>query len=138
MGKYQRQTKMPERPYEVHPIWRGIGCLLIIIGPFVAFAAAHTLVELKIENKWLVKYLPVPRDLNNTVRIPEFLMLPIDEIEHFYADLLVTGILLLLGFALIMVIYAMMYSMVGPKRSPLDSPPIRSSPRPGKSPKRRR
>jgi hypothetical protein len=115
---------MPERPYEIHPVWRGIGCLIMIIGPFVAFAAAHILVELNMANKWLV----VPRSMRNTVTIPESLGLPIDPIEHFYADLLVAGLLLLLGFAVIMVIYAIMYSVMGPKRSPLDAPPIRHSP----------
>lgn len=132
MGKYQRQQmKPPERPYEIHPAWRGIGCLLAIIAPFVAFAAAHIVVDLNIANHWLA----VPREMNNVVKVPEFLKLPIKTIEHFYADLLVTVLLLLLGFAAVMVIYAIMYSMVAPKRSPLDAPPIRQRPYQTKRPR---
>lgn len=134
MGKYSRQTKMPERPYEIHPIWRGIGCLLIVIGPFVAFAAAHMVVDLNVANHWVA----IPREMNNTVVVPTFLQIPIDPIEHFYADLLVAVILLLLGFGVIMVIYAIMYSAVGPRRSPLDAPPVRSRPSQRSRPKKRR
>jgi len=125
---------MPERPYEIHPIWRGIGCILVVIGPFVAFAAAHMLVDLNVANNWLA----IPREMNNTVTVPALLEIPIDPIEHFYADLLVAVLLLLLGFGIVMVVYALMYSAVGPGRSPLDAPPIRSRPhQPARSKKRR-
>jgi hypothetical protein len=47
-------------------------------------------------------------------------------LRHFYANLLVAGLLLLLGFGLIMVIYSIVYSIVGPSRyGPLDAKPIR-------------
>jgi hypothetical protein len=122
MGRYShRQTDIKERPYEIHPIWRGIGCIIFIIGPFIAFSAAHIVVNLDMEYEWLV----VPREMRGAVTI-DFLGLTI---EHLYADLLVTAVLLLLGFGLLMVIYAMIYGMAGPKRfGPMDSPPIRQGP----------
>jgi hypothetical protein len=123
MGRYShRPTEVKERPYEIHPIWRGIGCILFIIGPFIAFSAAHLLVGLDIEYKWLA----VPREMSGKITVP-FLGFPI---EHLYADLLVTAILLLLGFGLIMVLYTIVYGMAGPKRyGPMDSPPIRQGQR---------
>jgi hypothetical protein len=45
---------------------------------------------------------------------------------------MVTGLLLLLGFALIMVIYALVYALVGPSRfGPMDRP-IRRKVRPSR------
>jgi hypothetical protein len=32
-------------PWRVHPIWRGIGCLLLIVTPIIAFGLAETLVS---------------------------------------------------------------------------------------------
>ena len=53
--------------------------------------------------------------------------------NHFYGNLMVTGLLLLLGFALIMVIYALVYALVGPSRfGPLDARPIRRKGRPSR------
>ena len=46
MGKYERfdnfaQVQQPEDK-GLHPIWRGIGCLMLILIPIIAFAAADT------------------------------------------------------------------------------------------------
>ncbi len=122
MGKYSsRQTPPPPRPYEIHPIWRGIGCLLVIIGPPLAFLVSHLLVDMNLENGWY----PVPREMMNTFRIPgtEF------SISHLYATLVVTFVLILMGIALIMIMYTVVYSMMGPKRfGPMDAPPVRNLP----------
>jgi len=122
MGRYShRPTEVKERPYEIHPIWRGIGCIMLIIAPFMAFSAAHILVNLDMEYGWLA----VPREMRGAVTI-DLLGLTI---EHLYADLLIMVLLLLLGFGLLMVLYAIIYGMTGPKRfGPMDSPPIRRGP----------
>ena len=46
MSKFERfdnfaQIQQPEDK-GIHPIWRGIGCLLLILIPIIAFAAADT------------------------------------------------------------------------------------------------
>ena len=131
MGRYShRPAEVKERPYEIHPIWRGIGCIMLVIGPFMAFAAAHILVGLDMEYGWL----PVPREMRGAFSIDALEL----TIEHQYADLLVMAVLLLLGFGLIMVIYAIVYGMAGPKRfGPMDSPPIRYGPPRPKPPKKK-
>jgi hypothetical protein len=132
MGRYShRPAEVKERPYEIHPIWRGIGCIMLIIGPFIAFSAAHILVNLDMENGWMA----VPREMRGAVTIDVLGL----TIEHLYADLLVTAILLLLGFGLLMVVYAIIYGMAGPKRfGPMDSPPIRYGPPRPRSPKKKK
>jgi len=122
MGRYtHRPGEVKERPYEIHPIWRGIGCILLIIGPFMAFSAAHILVNLDMEYEWLA----VPREMRGAVTIDVLGL----TIEHLYADLLVMVLLLLLGFGFLMVLYAIIYGMAGPRRfGPMDSPPIRQGP----------
>jgi hypothetical protein len=124
MGKYTKYTNRPEskpRPWKVHPIWRGIGCFMLILGPFVAVAAAHYLVEYNMEQGWL----PVPADLARTITVPVFNY----PVEHLYGDLLAGGVFLLIGTAVVMVIYSLIYAILGPSRfGPLDAPPIRSNP----------
>jgi hypothetical protein len=51
-GKMGRQAPPKSRPWDIHPIWRGIGCILFLVGPIIAFAAAHILVNTIIERKW--------------------------------------------------------------------------------------
>lgn len=123
MGRYSyiRQVDPKKRPWKVHPIWRGIGCILLIIGPFMALAAAHVLVDLNIEQGWV----PIPFDFWEPLVIPD-----VYTIDHFYADLLVGGIFLFLGFAFVMIVYSIIYSVMGPsKYGPMDSPPIRKKSR---------
>jgi hypothetical protein len=121
MTKYTSYTRLvppKPRPWDVNPIWRGIGCLLLVIGPFVAYAAADLIVQMVLDKK----LYPVPPELMHTFTIPYLDY----SLRHFYADLLVGGILLLLGFGLIMIIYSIAYSIIGPSRyGPLDASPIR-------------
>ena len=56
MGKYSPTTiKTPksriERP---HPVWRGIGCILMIIVPIISFGLA----EITVQNAWAQQYIP--------------------------------------------------------------------------------
>ena len=116
-GKLSRQVPPPERPWSVHPIWRGIGCLMILIGPFVAFAAAHILLEMNLEQGWY----PIPGEFAGPFTIKGIGY----TVDHFFADLLIAGVFLLIGFAILMIIYSIIYSIMGPPRyGPLDAPPV--------------
>ncbi|NLG96814.1 MAG: hypothetical protein GX491_05595 [Chloroflexi bacterium] len=61
MPKYNeylpRSTRRRER--KAHPIWRGVGCLLMALGPVVAYAGADVLLKQNGENNWF----PMPVDL---------------------------------------------------------------------------
>ena len=118
--KYSSQSRMPERPWKIHPIWRGIGCLLMLLLPVVAYAGAVILVNMNAEKGWL----PAPRELTQTVTLP--LVGPVD---NFYSVLIMTFLLAIIGFGLVTIIYSIIYSAVGPPRlGPLDAPPVRTSP----------
>jgi len=135
MGKYGRLTKQappPKRPWVIHPIWQGFGCILLVVGPFTAFAAAHLLVEMDMKRGWfrVPPEMTGPVTLPGTIHFLEWSYRIADDlaISHFYADLVVTVLLVLLVFALVMIIYSIIYGFLGPRRyGPLDSPPIRRS-----------
>ena len=109
--RFQQQQKGPKRG-EIHPVWRGIGCLLIVLIPAVAFSASRVIIEAAIEYGWFT----VPRDL---MRGPSGL-----PFAFTYGELLGTLILMLLGYGLVVVIYTLVFRMVGPPRyGPMDAPP---------------
>jgi hypothetical protein len=120
MTKYMRSTRqaMPKpRPWDVNPIWRGIGCFLFLIGPFVAYAVADLIVQMNLDNGWY----SIPGEMLHSYTIPYLNFTT----RHFFANLLATGLLLLLGFAVIMVVYSVIYALVGPSRyGPMDARPI--------------
>ncbi len=118
--KYSSRSRMPARPWKIHPIWRGIGCLLMLIIPFMAYAGAVILVRMNAENKWL----PTPRELTQAVTLPI-----VGSVDNFYAVAAMTVLLTIIGFGLVTIIYSIVYSALGPPRlGPLDAPPIRTSP----------
>jgi hypothetical protein len=98
---------------------------LFLIGPVIAYIIADLLVQMTIERRWF----SVPPELGRT-----FYFQPLSlAIPHFYGTLMVTALLLLLGFASIMVLYTVIYALAGPPRySPLDAPPIRRKTRPSR------
>lgn len=119
--KFNQGSRMQERPWKIHPIWRGIGCLMMILIPIMAYAGAVILVQANLEQGWL----PMPRELIQTVTLP--LM---GEVEQFYAVVIVTALLMIIGFGVVTILYSLIYSAVGPPRlGPLDAPPVRNSPK---------
>lgn len=131
MGKYERYNRRPEPPrsQRIHPIWRGIGCLIILILPPLAFALAALILPLMKEQGWL------PYSLLGPPRLPAFLwrfpvviqaIAPILGIQDLYALILLTLVMLAALTAVISFIYAVVYALVGPPRySPVDAPPPR-------------
>lgn len=121
-GKVGRQVNSKERPWQVHPIWMGIGCLLLILIPIIAYAGAVLLVEANTKAKWIA----VSSDLMRTITLPVLGL----QVPHLLANLLAAAVLALIGFGVLMVIYAIIYSVIGPEKySPLDSPPVKRSPK---------
>jgi hypothetical protein len=104
-----RRTIIPP----VHPVWRGIGCVLLILLPIIAFAGAKTLVQANRTQRWV----QIPVELSG------FFILPVVG-RVFYADLALAAILIVIGFAIITVVYSVVYRIIGiPRYGPLDSPP---------------
>jgi hypothetical protein len=109
---YRRQTSKP-RPWSVHPIWRGIGCILIILIPIISFAGAKILVQENMKQKWV----QIPDELRGFFFLPSLG-------QVFFADLAVAIILMVIGFGLMTIIYALIYRIFGPSPyGPMDVPP---------------
>ena len=123
MGKYakyetsSRSTR--ERPWKIHPIWRGIGCFLIILIPLMSYAGAQLFVQANREAHWL----PMPFELTRAVEIPGIGL----SVPYLYANLLAGFVLMILGYALLTILFSIFYSVIGPPRyGPTDSPPLRT------------
>lgn len=104
-----RRTIIPP----AHPVWRGIGCFLLILLPIIAFAGAKILVEANTRQRWI----QMPTELKGSFIVPMIGRV-------MYADLAVMVILIVIGFAVITVAYSIIYRIIGiPRYGPLDSPP---------------
>jgi predicted permease len=113
--KYNRRSMIPEKPWQIHPIWRGIGCVLMLLIPVMSYAGAALLVQENLKQRWV----PVPALLYQSVAIPGLPVIP-----YLYANLAVAVLLSLIGFGVVMIAYALIYRLVGPPRyGPLDAPP---------------
>lgn len=121
MSKYARFDRRPhpkERPWTVHPIWRGIGCLMFLIIPLMSYAGAVLIVESNLLRRWIV----MPPELMMTVRIP---YVPLPPIPHLFANLLVGLVLMVLGFGALTILYTLIFRLSGGSfLTPLDAPPI--------------
>lgn len=118
MAKYDKfnpRSRMPERRWKIHPIWRGIGCLMGILIPVMAYAGAVLLVQENAKQGWL----PMPAELLQTVTIPY-----VGSFPNLLAYLLVAVVLSVLGFGIFIIVYSFVYRVAGPPQyGPLDAPP---------------
>lgn len=117
MGYSNFDTKTPykARSRQVHPVWRGIGCLMMILIPVMAYAGAVLLVQANRTAHWL----PMPAELAKAVAVPG-----IGNVPFLYANLMTAVVLSLLGFGVLVFLYALLYRFIGPSPyGPMDAPP---------------
>jgi len=132
MGKYDRFDKYQETKQQpasaIHPIWRGIGCMMLILIPVVAYAAADTLfVDVYGSGLTVIGFNVIPGsgDLytvffslslgNESIRITPF-------------HIVFTILFSVVGFLIFSLAYAVIYRLTGPpKYGPTDAPPPRRS-----------
>ncbi len=131
MGKYSTFThkETSKKSREPHEIWRGLGCLMILIIPAISIAASSLTVNYLSSPGFRI----IPRQLLGKPRLPDFvyksdglvtIFTPITTIEDFYAIAVVSFFYMLIIGGVISVIYAAVYSAVGPSRyGPTDAPP---------------
>ena len=130
MGKYdsfnrRRQIKAVN---ETHPIWRGIGCLMLVIVPLISLGFAVLTMDSALRLEW-----PFPRQFLGYTRMPDFLynsqvLVPIlnaiANVEHLTGYLAFTFIYVIILGAIMSFVYAAVYRLVGPPvYGPLDVPP---------------
>jgi quinol-cytochrome oxidoreductase complex cytochrome b subunit len=131
MGKYSKYQKQPkELKPAMHPIWKGIGCLMAIFLPALSYIGALELVKTGLNNGW-----PIPANLLGFVQFPEWvwkvsllagLLRPITSFRNFYVVIIFTLVILILLSGILSLFYSILYRFIGPPRlSPLDAPPIK-------------
>lgn len=130
MGKYRTNSKVIQKPKSdgPHAIWRGIGCMMILIIPAISIAAGVQTVSYGLANKWQIPY-----QLLGTPKLPDFfykstglmtIFGPIASIQNFYANAVMSIIYMAVIGGVISMIYAFTYQAVGPSRyGPTDAPP---------------
>ena len=129
MSKYRTyEKKPPARFKEPHPIWRGIGCLIMLLVPAISLGISAILVQIAPSLGY-----QLPDGLLGRPVMPELLFeVPglrgilywIQSLDNLYAILvgMFTITILLAGFLALG--YAFIYRMVGPPRySGIDAPP---------------
>lgn len=123
-GRYSTSAseRKPTRP-EIHPVWRGIGCLLFIVIVSMSLVAAHELIEGP-----LFRY--VPAELLFTPRMPKLGPIPSEWLRYPLAKLLLTVVFSFLLFGVLTIIYSLVYRAGGGLRpGPTDAPYERRKPR---------
>ena len=128
MAKYQSYQKPKELPRnEVHPVWRGIGCIIMLITPIISWAAAQVLLDFGKTQHWsfLYEFSDFVRFPENVYKIPGVLVLAnyLSSIAYLKALALFFFLFLILFSGLFAVLNAMLYRLVGPPRyTVIDAP----------------
>jgi hypothetical protein len=132
MTKYTvagRRRPMNEK-VQVAPIWRGIGCIMILVVPVLSYIAAYFTVQLAVAQNW-----PMPYQIMGNPILPSVLMrsdalvpivLFIEAQQNLYAILLLAIAYIVVFGGLLSFVYSIGYRMMGPPRyGPLDMPPAK-------------
>ena len=132
MGKYTtRSVQAPKRRITgVHPVMRGIGCIMMVVVPILSYGAALLLVDYGIRRGW-----PIPPSWLRPVNIHPLLLNlrglnPVWAVlrnqDNFIAVVVFTIAIIVLVGGIMSLIYGYMYTIFGPPRyGPQDAPPIR-------------
>jgi hypothetical protein len=111
MGRYESNIVENDTGSDgkIHPIWRGIGCIIVILLPAMSYAGAVELVKANYFQGWI----RMPIELTGPPQFP-----------YLYAYLLVGTMLLLIGSSLLITLYSLIYRVAtGPRQGPLDASP---------------
>ena len=129
MSKYSSRHRpdTPPRNRDVHPVMRGIGCIMMVVVPIIAYGVSILLVNSSI--------LPLPPEITRPIIFPGWLhslngiSSVLNYIEHqplMIAYLLFTIVVTILIFGVMAIVYGYIYKMFGPSQyGPTDEPPIR-------------
>jgi hypothetical protein len=140
MGRYDKyeNRKRVAKKTGPHPVWQGIGCLIIIILPVISYALADATIQAGVKARWFF----LPHELLGAPRFPDFvwkywqlaaLAGPLTKINNLYANLVLTGIYAIILGGLASLGYAIVYRYIGPPRyGPQDVPPPKIKTKPYK------
>jgi hypothetical protein len=132
MGKYSSYSRPKPKPraVTVHPVMRGIGCILMVVVPILAYGGAVLLVNYGATHGW-----PIPPNWFGPPAIHPFLwniqglrtiLAFIQAQNNLEANLIFTIALIIVIGGIMSLIYGYTYTLFGPPRyGPQDAPPIR-------------
>jgi hypothetical protein len=118
MMSFHTMKSREERERETwpHPIWRGVGIVMIIVLPILSFVISDELV------KYWEATIPdfvLPHQMRQTVNIPIY-----GQVNNFFGVLALTAIVTIAFFALFSVVNAIVYrSTMNKKLRVFESPP---------------
>jgi len=128
MSRYSSASRRPSaRAPQTPAIWRGIGCLLILIVPAIAWLLAGAALTSLLSAGWplpyqLLGYPNVPQALWNIPGASPILLF-IRGQQHLYMKLVLTAASIVAISAVLSLLYALIYRVAGPPRyGPLDLP----------------
>lgn len=130
MGKYgSYKQEAYKRPYDVHPIWRGIGCFMMLLIPLMAIVGSMVMIDEGTKAGW-----PIPQELLGYPRLPALayqlpvvdkIALTISSVNNLYGIIVISFVFMVLGFAIISLVYSFAFRLIGPPRyTPLDAPEV--------------
>ena len=133
MGKYTTYKKAPPKPRNlgVHPVMRGIGCIMMIVVPVLSYGIALLLLDYGLRQGW-----PLPPSWLGPLKIHPLLLSlrGLDPVWNFLlrqnnliAILVFTVAITFVIGGLMSVLYGYIYTLFGPPQyGPQDAPPIRA------------
>jgi len=132
MGKYSSYSRPQPKPRNrgVHPVMRGIGCIMIVLVPILAYLGSILLVNYWAARGWVMVRAwygpptihPLLWKVQGLVPILNFLQAQ----NNLEANLAFAFVITVIVGGLVSIIYGYTYSIFGPPRyGPQDAPPIR-------------
>jgi hypothetical protein len=132
MGKYTTYSKTPPKPRNlgVHPVMRGIGCIMMIIVPILSYGIALVLIDYAIQQRWPlppswlepISIHPLLLQLRGLEPVWNFLIVQ----DNLIAILVFTIAIIVVIGGIMSVLYGYIYKLFGPPQyGPQDAPPIR-------------
>jgi hypothetical protein len=127
IGKYSRFSSKPMEKKELNPIWRGIGCILIVVVPLLSYGLMLLSVPA------IIATGKVPPQLMGQVNFPDWayrtlvisgFTIFIHSLHNLWLNLIVFFVMALILTAIASLLYSMLYSLIGPARyTEVDAPP---------------
>ena len=124
----QYRSDKTERRWKINPIWRGIGCFLLLLIPIMAWFAAELFLD---SGQQIIQSDSLYRPITiQFINIAEIDMIIADFNAYSASSNLVSGqffftvIFTVIGYGLLAFLYAVLYRLIGPPRyGPFDVPP---------------
>lgn len=129
MGKYSNYQRKPQLRKAMNPIWRGIGCLLMLIVPAMSYGLGYVFLQ-EAKRRGLV-----PLGLLGHFQFPDWVWATptlytiarfLSSFQDVWAKLIFFFAILFILSGLVSLIYSMIYQFVGPARyTDVDAPPAK-------------